>query len=391
MNNRKYLLSIIASILLGINGFTQNKSAIMDKKNILLVGSYTEKMGWVEGMATGIGVYEFDTETGKLKLINTSAYIKNPSYLAIHPNKQYVYAVSETEGDAQSPFGKLFAYRFDTVSYQLQSINSVSSKGTSPCFVSIDKTGKYALVANYGNGSVAAYAIGSNGELSNAFFTDQHTGKGPRPQQTNAHAHNFVTSPNNRFAYSADLGSDQIYHYQFNALKGTITPFGSNIITAAGAGPRQMYFHPSLNMAYVINELNGTIGVYNIERLTGNMQCIQTISTLADSSDLPASGAEIRISSSGRFLYASNRAKHNNIAIYSIDQQTGMLTLKGHHSTHGITPRFFTFDPSGQFILIANQDSNNVVVFRIDQHTGLFIEPGIINDVPTPTCLMFYY
>jgi 6-phosphogluconolactonase len=377
------LLGLFISVFFTFNVLAQ-------KTEVVLVGSYTEKMGWVEGTANGIGVYAFDTETGILRLLSTSEYIKNPSYLALHPSKQFVYAVSETGGDKVDVYGKLFAYCLDTISYSLKYINSVSSQGVSPCFVSVDKTGRYALLANYGNGSVSAYAIGLNGELSDAYFTDLHTGKGPRPQQTNAHAHNFITSPDNCYAYSADLGSDQIYVYAFNAQKGLLKSVNKNVSTAKGAGPRQIAFHPFMKMAYAINELNGTIDAFVIDSLSGGLRNMQTVSIFSDSSKLSASGAEIRISPSGKFLYASNRAKYNEIAIYSINQTTGLLTLISHHNTLGKTPRYFTFDPSGKFILIANQDSNNVVVFRIDPESGMFIEPGIVNNVPTPTCLVFY-
>lgn len=357
-------------------------------KSIVLIGGYTEKMGWVEGTATGIGVYEFNPTTCKLTMLSTSTYIKNPSYIALSPNKKNVYAVSEIGGDANTPTGKLFSYYFDNKTYTLKELNNVSSQGTSPCYVEIDKTGKFALVANYGNGSVASMYINENGTLEEAKYVDQHIGKGPMPQQENAHAHNITTSLSNKYIYSNDLGSDKIFIYQFDNQNGSLIATQNNFNTKKGAGPRQMCFHPTMKTTYSINELNGTIDVFDIETITGKLTCKQTISTLSAEDKLPASCADIKIN--GDYLYASNRAKHNNIAIFKIDKNNGKLSLIGHHSTLGKTPRFFCFDKTGKFILIANQDSNTVVVFKIDQQTGMFIEPGIVNEVPTPTCILFY-
>jgi len=382
---KKYTMAFAASILMNVLMAQKSTSP-----QLLLVGGYTEKMGWVEGTARGIGVYEFDSNTGKLSLKTTSTYIKNPSYIAIHPLTKNVYAVSETDGDTESKGGKLVALHFNFNTLQLEQMNAVPSEGNSPCFVSIDKTGHYALVANYGNGSVATMKIEANGKINKSENIDQHKGKGPAPQQALAHAHNFLTSVNNQFAYSNDLGSDQIYVYHFDSTNGKTEAINTIISTAKGAGPRQLTFHTTLNVAYALNELNGTIDAYTVDTLTGNLQVFQTISTLTKGANLPASSAEIRISPSGKFLYASNRANHNNIAIYSINLSSGKLNLIAHHSTLGKTPRYFTIDPSGKFILIANQDSNSVVTFKLDEKTGLFIEPGIVSDVPTPTCLVFF-
>jgi 6-phosphogluconolactonase len=359
------------------------------QKNLVLVGGYTEKMGWVEGTAKGISVYEFDLQTGKLSLRATSDYIKNPSYLVIHPKTKNVYAVSEVDSALENVGGELVAYHFDPQTFKFKRLNAVSSNGTSPCFVSIDKTGRYALVANYGSGSVAAMRIEHDGKLIESQFVDKHVGKGPAPQQTSAHAHNIIASVNNKYLYSNDLGSDKVFVYNFDAKKGSIE-VKTAISTVPGAGPRQMVFHPSKNLSYSVNELNGTIDVFEVDTVSGNLRQIQTISTLVKNKKLPASSADIRISPSGRFLYASNRAAHNSIVVYRIDNKTGKLILVGSHATLGKTPRFFTFDPSGKYILIANQDSNNVVVYKINQTNGLFVEPAIISEVPTPTCLMFY-
>jgi 6-phosphogluconolactonase len=255
--------------------------------------------------------------------------------------------------------------------------------------VSIDQSGRFVMAANYNNGSIALLPIEQNGSLGNAIFTDQHQGHGPVPDRQNGpHAH-MITQSANSFVYYTDLGLDQIFIYSLNSSKGTLQPTNSNVHTGPGTGPRHLAFHPVQPWAYVVGELNGTIECFSVNNSTGALTRFQVISTLPSGETKPAASADIHVTPDGKYLYASNRGDINNIAIYVIDQDTGTLRLLGHQSTKGRTPRNFAIDPSGKFLLVANQDSNNVVTFKIDPANGKLIDTGEKASIPNPVCLKF--
>lgn len=362
-------------------------SLTQDSIEIVYVGTYTEKEDFVDGKAAGIYVYEFNTSTGKLTYVSSMPAI-NPSYLVADNKDQKLFAVNET-GSKDKPGGSISAFRLQAGGRQMDLINTVSSQGNSPCYVTLDGSGKWVMCANYGSGTVAVLPVSDEGSLGEATSVHQHTGKGPKPQQEGPHAHFIVQNPSNGLVYSCDLGSDTIYIYKLGADNGKLTLTGHNYGTIKGAGPRHMAFHPSMNLAYVVNELNGTIEVLKIDSVTGALKRIQDISTLGSDMKMPASCADIHLTPSGKFLYASNRGNVNNLAIYQVDLQTGKLALIGHQPVRGKTPRNFVIDPTGKFLLVANQDSENVVTFRIDQQTGKLEDTGIESSIPTPVCLKF--
>jgi 6-phosphogluconolactonase len=357
-------------------------------KNLLFVGTYTEDEGWVVGKANGIYVYEFDTVTGQLNYVSTSVKIKNPSFVAVHPNKEYLYAVSETSGNEKSAFGEVCAFKINTTSKQLELINCVPSQGKSPCYISIEASGKHALVANYGSGTVAAFPILVDGKLSEASSIHQHQGNGPHPRQEAPHAHMIIPSPENNFFFSVDLGTDQIIPYTLNTDNGILTPL-AEIKVLSGAGPRQLTFHPNKKWAYLISELNGTVSVFDYNTEKGSLIDKQSVSTINNQNTGFAGSADIRVSPDGKYLYATNRSNMNDIAMYTINQTDGTLILIGHIASGGKTPRYISFDPSGKFLLVANQDSGNVVVFKYDKQSGTLVESGIVVNIPTPVCLKF--
>jgi len=356
---------------------------------LLFIGTYTEKESWVNGTGEGIYEYEMDMYTGSLSFICKSQRTINPSYLAIYPDKQFLYAVNETGGNSQYPTGTISAFHIDTIHRLLNFVNSVSSQGLSPCNISFDKDGKFIMVANYGNGTVALMPIDQTNRLMEAVSIDKHSGKGPTSRQESSHAHMIIQSPYNHFVYSLDLGTDQIITYKLDEEKQQLIPTGRNTHTAPGAGPRQMAFHPSRPWSYVVNELNGTIEAFVIDTISGMLNRFQTISTHTDNKNDTAASGDIHIVPSGKYLYSSNRGNLNNIAMYSINLTNGELTLIGYQSTFGKTPRNFVIDSSGTFLLVANQDSGTVVTFRIDPNTGKLIETGIVTKIPTPVCLKF--
>ena len=359
-----------------------------ETKQLVVIGTYTQKEGHVDGKADGIYLYEFDVETGGLERVSTSPPIVNPSYLTVHPTNDWVYAVSETGGSGEKEFGTVQSFRLNRKNKSLTAINTVSSQGKFPCYVSVDPSGKFAMVANYGGG-IALLPIESNGALQEASSTVYHSGKGPTPRQEAPHAHMIVPGPDEEYIYAVDLGTDMVYSYTIDEASKKFVAAGKAATMQPGAGPRHLTFHPMNDWAYLVNELNGTISAFKVTPGTGAFEHFQTISTLPEGTNGPAGCADIHVHPSGKFLYASNRGEVNNIAMYAIDETTGQLQLLGHQPSLGKTPRNFVIHPNGQFLLVANQDSGNVVTFRIDENTGMLQETGINTQIPTPVCLKF--
>ena len=287
--------------------------------------------------------------------------------------------------------GTVSAFRIDASAGKLTLLNSVSSKGEGPCYVQVDRTGKNALVANYGGGSVAVIPIAEDGKLREVSSFVQHSGTVADPKrQGGPHAHSINPSPDNRYVVAADLGLDKLMVYRFDPAAGTITPNEPPFAQVAPrSGPRHFTFHPNGKYAYAINEISCTVTAFNYDAKGGVLTEIQTASTLpkgvAVTSDL--STAEVLVHPSGKFLYGSNRG-HNTIAVFSISPQ-GTLTLVDNVDTQGRIPRNFGIDPTGSFLLALNQSSNNVVVFRIDKNTGRLSPTGQTVETPGPMCVRF--
>jgi 6-phosphogluconolactonase len=399
MHKNKLMLSLFAVIFFVLaccNNSNQGNRQDLSEKGaskaslpILYIGTYTEHEAHVEGKAKGIYVYEMDTATGMLHYVSTSPMVKNPSYLTVHPNRKWLYAVNETGGEDAEPTGKVSAFAITDGGKALALINSVSSEGTYPCHVSIDQSGKYVLAANYGNGVVCLLPLASDGALKNASSVDRHHGHGPTIRQESAHAHMVIPCPESRFIYATDLGTDMIYTYYLDSTAGKLMQVASGYSTRPGAGPRHIAFHPFKPVAYVVNELNGTVEAMSIDHETGRLTRFQLVSTVAGDSASDAACADIHVHPSGKYLYASNRGPVNTIAVFAIDPENGMLNLTGQQSVKGKTPRSFVIDPAGKFLLIANQDTDNVVTFRIDPADGKLVDTGIETSIPTPVCLKF--
>jgi 6-phosphogluconolactonase len=345
---------------------------------VVYVGTYTR------GPSKGIYAYRFQSATGKLTPIGLAGETSNPSFLAVHPSQRFLYAANENNS------GMVSAFSIDPATAQLKLLNSVSSKGSGPCHVAVDKTGKWLFVANYNNGSAASYPINADGSLGEASAVDQHAGKSVVPgRQNGPHAHVAAISPDNRFVWVADLGMDQIFSYRIDPAKGGMTPNDPPFAKiTAGSGPRHVVFRSDSKFAYVISELTATVTVFSYDAAKGTMQEVQTISTLPDGYTGTKSGAEIALHPSGKFLYGSNRGQ-DSIAIFKVDAAKGTLTAAGNVPAGGKTPRNFAIDPTGHYLLAANQDGNNVVEFRIDQQTGGLTPTGDTLDVGAPVCVLF--
>ncbi len=356
-------------------------NASAQKDIYLLLGTYTS------GTSNGIYVYNFNTASAESRLVD-SVNIANPSYLAISSNEKFVYSVSE-EANARQNGGSIAAFAFNKQNGALTPLNRQSSQGNNPCYVSMHKTGRWVLAGNYSSGSLAALPVLKNGFLDSAVSAIEHTGSSVNSDRQNEpHVHATVFSPDNKYVLVPDLGIDKVMIYAFNKRTGALTPAATPfVMTKPGSGPRHLEFHPNKKLVYLLEELTGSISAYRYFPKNGALELLQNISTLPPEFMGYPGSADIHVSPDGRFLYASNRGQSNTIAIFSIDKKTGQLTAIGHQPTLGKAPRNFNFDPSGNWLLVANQDSNEVVIFKIDKATGLLSDSGKRIGVGKPVCV----
>jgi 6-phosphogluconolactonase len=357
------------------------------QKYRVYVGTYTT------GQNAGRGIYllELDTASGTLAAKGLAGEAVNPSFLAVHPGRRFLYAVGEIAEFNGQKTGAVSAFTIDAASGSLSLLNQQSSRGPGPCYVTVDRTGKNALVANYNGGSVACLPIAGDGRLQPASAFVQHEGSSANPQrQKEPHAHSINLDAANRFAIAADLGLDRLLVYRFDAGNGALTPNDPPFARVApGSGPRHFAFHPDGKHAYVINEILCTVTAFDYDPERGTLTEIETVSTLPEGPRARNySTAEVQVHPSGRFLYGSNRG-HNTIAIFAIDPASGRLRAVGHQTTGGRTPRNFGIDPTGRYLLAANQDSGSVAVFRIDPQSGQLQPTGQSVEVPRPVCVKF--
>jgi 6-phosphogluconolactonase len=353
------------------------------QKYLVYVGTYTDHG------SKGIYAYRFDSSTGKMTSLGLAAETTEPSFLAVDPSGRFLYAVNETETYNGQPTGAVSAFATQPDAGKLSLLNQVSSRGTDPAHITLDRTVKYALVANYTSGSVAVFALLKDGRLGEVTSFVQHKGSSVNPErQKGPHAHAIALSPDNRFAVVADLGLDQLLVYSFDAAKGTLGTQPQIVKASPGAGPRHLVFSTDGRFLYMLNEMQSSVISYSYDAASGALHELQTISSLPKGFSGENTAAEIEIDPSGKFVFASNRGD-DSIAVFAIESRTGMLTHVETDSTGGKTPRNFAIDPTGSWLLAANQDSDNIVVFRIDQKTGHLSPTGDPLQVPSPVCLKF--
>jgi len=376
----KWLL--IASLALGFSTDLAGQAGPRTREARVYVGTYTWRGG------EGIYVYRLDLSTGALNPLGTAPKVENPSFLAIAPDRRFLYAVNEVRQFGGRRGGGVSAFAIDPASGALRLLNQQSSEGDGPCHLSVDATGRYVLVANYGGGSVAILPIQEDGSLGPVTDFVQHEGSSVHPRrQRGPHTHSITLDPANRRAFAADLGLDKILGYEVDLENGRLTPGGPPWTEVAkGAGPRHFAFHPDGKYAYLITELANTIVAYTYDETDGTLGEIQTVSTLPDDFAGTSHCADVHVSPDGRFLYGSNRG-HDSIAVFAIDPQTGRLTSIDYVPTRGEMPRNFGIDPTGRFLLVANQKSGNIVIFGIDPETGRLADTGHRAEVPMPVCV----
>ena len=346
-------------------------------ERLLYVGSYTH------GSGAGISLFHFDDRTGKLTPAGLAAEIRNPSFLAEHPNHRFLYAVNENGQ------GGVSAFAIDRNTGKLTLLNQVPSGGNGPCHLAVDKSGRWLAVANYGSGHLALLPIAADGKLGAPVFTDRHPGGSVNPaRQKGPHAHCVLFSPDNRFLLLADLGHDKVWVYRFDAASGSLKPNDPAFASVApGAGVRHLAFHPNGRVLYAISEMGSTITAFHYN--AGELSEFQAISTLPKDFKGKSTCAEIAVNAAGTAVYGSNRGA-DSIALFAIDPDRFTLTAVDYTPTLGRTPRHFTLDPSGRFLLAANQDSDSVAVFHVHPRTGQLTPAGkVVTGIPAPVCILF--
>ena len=374
------LLPILAVMLAALT-----PASAAPKEFFVYFGTYTK------GASKGIYRSRFDVATGRLSPAELAAEAKDSSFLALHPNGKFLYAIDESVDAKRTKAGGVRAYAID-VSGGLTFLNQQSTGSAGACHLSVDATGQTVLVANYGGGSVSAIGLLPDGRLGELGSMIQHTGSSVDPaRQKGPHAHEIVISADNRLAFAPDLGLDRVLVYDVDVARAKLTAHSPAFASLPpGSGPRHLAFHPNHRFAYVISEMLCTMTVFKYDAAGGVLTDIQSISTLPPGESVKAgtSTAELEVHPSGKFLYGSNRG-HNTIVVYAIDPASGKLTYVENVSTRGKTPRHFGLDPTGTWLLAENQDSGTVAVFRIDPATGRLTPTGPLVEVPTPICAVF--
>ena len=336
----------------------------------------------------GLFTMQLDMQTGALKAEQRYGDVAAPNFLVLSPDRRFLYTVNRT--GTWEDQGAVSAFSIDAETGALTFLNEVPSAGQGPCYINIDPSGQFVVVANYSSGTVALYPVNADGTLEAASSVMQHEGSGPdASRQEGPHAHYIHFTPDGQYVLSADLGIDKVMIYALdkdsNALVPHATPYAE---VEAGSGPRHLAFHPTQDHIYLLNELSGTVTVFKADFATGGMEALQTISSLPDGFSGANKSADIHVHPSGKFLYASNRGDSDSIAIFSIDA-SGLLTYQGEQSAGIVWPRNFAIDPTGTFMLVANRHDNSIVVFRINEDTGALEPASQRIEVPEPVCIRF--
>jgi 6-phosphogluconolactonase len=352
---------------------------IFAQENYLLIGTYTS------GKSEGIYVYTFNSSNGKADSVS-KIHSLNPSYLAVSPDEKFVYAVYE-EGNNNNIGGSIAAYGFNKANGQLTYLNQQPSGGDHPCYVAIDQSGKHLAVANYTGGSISLLPIEKDGTIGKTSRLIQQQGKSINTvRQASPHVHYTHFTGNGFQLLATDLGTDKVLLYDIDPFTFEVKPGGQPFIsTRPGSGPRHMDFSSDNKFAYVIEELSGMVETYRYKNK--KLKIKQRLSCLPPGFKGEAASADIHISPNGNFVYCSNRGTANSIAIFKRNNKNGKLTNIGFQSTLGLSPRNFSIDPGGNFLLVANQKSDNIVVFKIDALTGTLSDTGNRINVGNPVCL----
>ncbi len=359
----------------------------MDNNNSIIrgyIGTYTH------GESKGIYTFTFDTNSGTIFDIVLGAELQNPTYTVIDDENKYLYSVIKSPEEQDLESNGVAAFSIDEDTGRLSLINYETLNGKSPCHVSLDKNKKYLFAANYHEGTIAIFPITDVGSIAIPTEIVRHTGSGPNKKRQEApHVHFAALSPDEKFLFAVDLGTDRIEAYDFNFESGKLQHNPTlSLSLPEGSGPRHLAFHPNGRFTYVITELSSKILLLDYNSNDYSIKIIQSISALPETFEGENTGAAIRITPDGRFIYSSNRG-HNSLAAFSINQENGELSLVGFYDTLGDGPRDFNIDPTGKFIIAANEKSSSLVVYSIDQADGSLKTISDPIEVPNPVSIEF--
>lgn len=338
---------------------------------LLIVSTLTEQ--------DGIFVYRIADDEGRLELLQQNRDVKEPFYIALHPQGELLYSITDPGGDQL-----VSALSFDRSTGVLELINQQPTQGGYPCYVEVDPSGRAVVVANYNGGSVISYPIGADGALGTAGSFYQHVGSSILERQTEPHAHCFKIAPDGRYAFSADLGTDKVMIYALDAAAATLTPAAQPFVRVApGGGPRHFTIAPNNRHAYVINEIGNTITAFTYDAQSGMLIEGDSVTTIPDDFEGVTHTADLCLTPDGRFLYGSNRG-HDSIAMYGVDADSGALTPMGIEPIGG-PGQNLTMAPDGRLLFAAASTANKVVAFRVDPSSGALTWASE-TEVPSPFC-----
>jgi 6-phosphogluconolactonase len=380
-----------------------------DSDFFMYVGTYTgfkyvhhsKTWGVGESHSKGIYVSRFHAATGEISEPELAAEVVNPSFLTISPNHRFLYAVSEDPLSLGPPLDHssyVSAFAIDQTTGKLRLLNTAPASGTSTCFISIDKTGKFVMMANFGSGSVSVVRIKEDGSLGELTAFIQNVGGSVDPSiQTAPHPHWIGVSPDNHYVVVSDLGMDKVQIFRFDAETGKLSPPDPPFATVYPAGgPRHFAFDPAGKFGYQLSEMSGIVDVYAWDPSKGALTGVQRAHTVPHDFFGGNHSGELEIHPNGKFLYESNRRTQSefvrgpeSIGVFAIDPANGMLSPVEQVDSGGIMPRNFKIDPTGAYLLSANQLTNNIVLFKIDVATGRLSRTGKEIKVDTPVCIQF--
>ena len=373
----KKLLFIIV-ILLPAFTFAQKKPKVPSTYD-LVIGTYTT------GISKGIYVYRFYTETGKIAYLNEIDDIKNPSYVCVSKNNKFVYAANENDGQ-----GEVSSFAFEPNEGKLTLLNKQPSGGNGPCYISVDNDQKNVFVANYGSGVLGVFPVNKDGSLAPATQLIQDKGKGPdTSRQKGPHAHMSQLTPDEKYLFLVDLGTDKINIFRYHGSRPQpLTPADPAFVSVKpGNGPRHFAFTPDRKFVYLVQEMGSAINAYSYDG--GKLKELQSITMLAKDFKGTNGGGAIHISPNGKFLYATDRLDASALFGYTINQETGELSFIGRYPTYGKNPRDFAIDPTGNYLLVANQSSDSIYEYKIDQSSGRLNKTALKVEIGNPVCLKF--
>ena len=373
---RKFLL--IISLLFPVLSYAQHKKTAPSTFD-LLIGTYTK------GKSKGIYVYRFYAETGRVAYLNEIDDVSNPSYLCLSDNDKFVYAVNENGKN-----GEVSSFTFEPKLGKLVFLNKQPSNGADPCYVAVDKDQKNIFVANYSSGSLAVLPVNKDGSLSPVSQLIQDEGHGVnKERQEGPHVHMAAFSPDEKYLFYNDLGTDKVNVMRYHAPRPQpLTPATPPFVKIAdGEGPRHIVFSDDKKHAYLVTEMGSAVHVFDYDK--GKLKEKQSITLLRDGFKGLTAGAAVHISPDGRFLYASNRLETNEISVFAIDPDNGKLIFVQREPSYGKNPRDFAIDPTGNFMVVANQDSDSIFVYRIDKSNGKISRINSNIEIGNPVCLKF--